>query len=309
MSAFPSAPVADIRGSLGPAYLGLLFSTTLLGVTVAQTWWYFWYLVLNYGNVEALNSSVWALNIQMIFIVIIGAAVQSFVIPHTLQLAIFPKVGSYYARQVHILNKSNIFSIFIAFGLFYSAKQIAIKQSSSLNAVTWVSCVGLTADVVADLLIAGSMCWSLYHRKTRFAKTDFKIMALMTYGMISGLLTSILGVATIITFAVTNPLISLALFWVMSKCYVNSLLALLNSRDYIRSRDRSTSTADTSFKISSIRVDQGVAVTMHRPTTSEYGRSTSGHDDKPAFEIPKPDTNIIVPVQTRFEGDAYESSV
>lgn len=342
MSASPLvSPVADVRDSFGAAFIGLLVSTTLFGVTIAQTWVYFWnyrkdsialkffvafvtamdavhtilssyavywYLILNYGNVEILNTSMWALNIQLIFIVIVGTAVQSF-----------------YARQVYTLSKSIVLSILIAasiviglsFGLFYSIKQIVTDEYSSLISVTWYSCVALTADLVAVVLIAGSMCWSLYRKKIGFARSDPKITTFLVYSVNSGLLTSILGVATIISFAVSNSLIWLAIFWVMSKCYVNSLLAMLNSRDYIRSRDQSTgdrsNTTDNSFKLSSIRIEPGVAVTVHRPTTSEFGRRKSDHghdhdlDEKPTFEIPKPDANIIIPVQD--DGQVSEVSV
>jgi hypothetical protein len=98
MSASPLvSPVADVRDSFGAAFIGLLVSTTLFGVTIAQTWVYFWnyrkdsialkffvafvtamdavhtilssyavywYLILNYGNVEILNTSMWALNVR-----------------------------------------------------------------------------------------------------------------------------------------------------------------------------------------------------------------------------------------------------
>ena len=66
-------------------------------------------------------------------------------------------------------------------------------------------CVGMTAGALADLLIAAAMCWSLYHKRTGFARqaypvdiyavltsmhrTDFIITTLMTYSINSGLLT------------------------------------------------------------------------------------------------------------------------
>ena len=66
-------------------------------------------------------------------------------------------------------------------------------------------CVGMTAGALADLLIAAAMCWSLYHRRTGFARqahpadtyvvltfmhrTDSMIITLMTYSISSGLLT------------------------------------------------------------------------------------------------------------------------
>ena len=76
----------------------------------------------------------------------------------------------------------------------------------------------------------------------------------------------------------------------------------LNSRDYIKSRDRSTvadsNTTNDSFKISSIRIDPGAAVTVNRPTISEFGRSKSDHDlhEKVTFEIPKPVRSLHLPV-------------
>ena len=63
----------------------------------------------------------------------------------------------------------------------------------------------MTAGALADLLIAAAMCWSLYRKRTGFARqahpvdiyailtfmnrTDFIIMTLMAYSINSGLLT------------------------------------------------------------------------------------------------------------------------
>jgi hypothetical protein len=94
----PGSPIADIRNSFGAAFIGLLVSTTLFGLTIVQTWIYYWnyrnrdskalkffiafisvtdglhtilcfyaiywYLVLNFGNVENLDYSMWAMDVR-----------------------------------------------------------------------------------------------------------------------------------------------------------------------------------------------------------------------------------------------------
>jgi hypothetical protein len=76
-----------------------------------------------------------------------------------------------------------------------------------LTAWQAVTCIGLGSGVVADILIAVSMCWFLYHKRTGFTRrvhlspltlyiwlsfvhrTDSMIMTLMSYSLNSGLLT------------------------------------------------------------------------------------------------------------------------
>ena len=76
-----------------------------------------------------------------------------------------------------------------------------------LSAWQPVTCIGLGSGVVADALIAITMCWSLYHKRTGFARqvkfspfalqawlsfvrrTDSIIMTLMSYSINSGVLT------------------------------------------------------------------------------------------------------------------------
>ncbi|KAI9443467.1 hypothetical protein H4582DRAFT_1924958 [Lactarius indigo] len=316
----PGSPVFDIRNSFGAAFVGLLVSTALLGLTIAQTWIYFWnyrnrdsrflkflvafvtfldalhtiicayaiywYLVLNFGNVENLAYSMWALNLQIILSIVVGACVQI-----------------YYARRVYIVSKSVICPILIValvataslFGIVFTAKQAILKQFSSFHSLTWMTYVGLSAVTVGDTLVAVSMCWSLYRRRTGFAKTDSIILTLMAYSLNSGLLTGLLSIATTISFVVSpSSLIWVAFFWSMSKCYVNSLLATLNSRDYIRGRQPTTNKQDNAYNISSIRIEPlseaRVSISMQRTTatTLDFGRNKSGHDQEPTFEVPEP---------------------
>ncbi|KAH9042953.1 hypothetical protein EDB83DRAFT_2677515 [Lactarius deliciosus] len=320
----PGHPIVDIHNSFGAAFVGLLVSTVLFGLTIAQTWFYFWnyrnrdskllkffiaflifmdalhtvtctyviywYLILNFGNVENLGDSMWAMDLHVIFSVIIGSSVQL-----------------YYARRVYIVSRSIILLILIVVVIFVGsgatlyliAKQFAIKRFSSVHSFVWPSYIAVGAVALVDGLVATSMCWSLYRRRTGFAKTDSIILTLMAYSINSGLLTSLLGITAIICYTtLPTTMVWLAISFVLTKCYVNSLLAMLNSRDYVRDRSESDSgNPDNAYHLTSIRFGQlseaAVCVSGNRSTTLGYGRNKSDHDDKATFEVPKPDATIV----------------
>jgi len=262
-------------------------STTLCAYSV------YWYLVLNFGNVENLGYIVWSMSIQVSTSILVDASVQI-----------------YYARRVYIVSKSIICPIIIValvtfssiLGFFFTSKEIAFKDFSKLHSLTWTTCAGMVACALADLLIAASMCWSLYRWRTGFARTDSIIMTLMTYIVNSGLLVSVLAVAVIINFVVSPAsMIWAAIYWTMSKCYVNSLLAMLNSRDYVCNRSTTDDHPENATKLSSIRFEPsrdaygskaGVSVTVHRSTPMDFGRNKSDPDEEPAFDVAKPGATI-----------------
>ncbi|KAH9083777.1 hypothetical protein EDB83DRAFT_2512088 [Lactarius deliciosus] len=335
----PASSVADIQNTFGAAFVGLLVSTTLFGLTIVQTWMYFWrywkrdskalkffiafitvmdtlhtilcayavywYLVLNFGNVENLGNSMWALNIQVIISIFISAPVRL-----------------YYTRRVYKISQSIFIPIVIAalvilgssFGFMFTAKEFILKQFARFHSLTWIPCVGLTVGALADLMIAAAMCWSLYRKKTG---TDSAIMSLMAYSINSGLLTSVLAGAMPISFALSpSSLIWLGFYWAMTKCYVNSLLAMLNSRDHVRDRS-TTDNPNNAFNLTSIRIEPpsetggskssqpGVSVTIQRSTTSNFGLNKSDHGVEPTFEVPKQDASIV---HSQSQGRTSESS-
>ncbi|KAH9026606.1 hypothetical protein EDB85DRAFT_2276925 [Lactarius pseudohatsudake] len=344
----PGSAVADIRNSLGIAFIGLLISTTLYGLTILQTWVYFWnygkgdtkalklfvifitrYLVLNFGDVESLDHVLWALSAQTANGAVALASLQMFVV-RTLPLTCYLSNEAKPLRKTSLLSQSIICPILIvvlvafsfSFAMLSVAKEFAIKRFSSFNTVRWIPCVGLGGVAVTELLIAASMCWSLYRKRTGFVRSDSIVMTLMAYTINTGLLTSLLGTAAIISVrdfglnlsllrisyfmnyyqVVVSPssMIWLAFCWVMNGCSTNSMLALLNSRDHIRGR----TSADKAFSLSSIRYEQrseahgskprqtGVSVTVHHSATSDLSRNNSGPNVKPTFEVPKPDASI-----------------
>ncbi|KAH8995517.1 hypothetical protein EDB86DRAFT_1095667 [Lactarius hatsudake] len=308
--------VADIRNTYGCTFIGLIISVMLFGITTLQTWIYYWkygnrdqkalklfiavvflldalhtslcvysiywYLVLNFGNVEILDVSLWAMNVQVDVNTLIDYMVQLF-----------------YARRVYIVGGSVIIPIIIVIfgtacltlGLVFTVRVTTIRLWSRYASLIPVTCIGLGSAVAADILIAVSMCWFLYHKRTGFARTDSVIMTLMTYSVQSGLLTSVFTCAVLISFAIApSTMYSYMLFFPMSKFYANSLLAMLNSRDYVRSRSESTDNkSDNAFDLSSIRIKQQsegdkstrrptVSVTVHRSANTDFPQGKLDHD-------------------------------
>jgi len=309
-----ASAVADIQGTYGTLFLGLIISVALYGMTIIQGWIYFlhnrrrdsralkvfvavvigfdtlhtvlctygvyWRLVLNFGNVASLGLDMWATNTQSVINMVIGYLVQLF-----------------YARRVYLMSKNIIIPLIVvvlgalrfAMGFLFTVRAFQLKEYSRYGSLVWVTVVAMSAAAVIDILIASSMSWYLYHKKTGFTRTDSLITTLMTYTINTGLITSILATLTLIFFIIvpTTSLIWQAFFWVSGKCYVNSLLAMLNSRDYLRERSNNVDSNDFSLtpaRASSLRFKPrpqpgptAVTVNVHQATAIHLEGET--HDD------------------------------
>ncbi|KAN0133934.1 hypothetical protein V8E53_008152 [Lactarius tabidus] len=304
--------MSGIQDFYGAAFVGLLLNVLLTGFEIVQAWIYcwnywnkdekafkffiglltlidilctalgtysmYWYLILGYGNVQNFGYRLWALNAQTFLNGIPGCAVQL-----------------YYARRVYLVSQSIIWPIIMVplilggtlFGMVLCGIAFAAKEDSRIHTDHWLPTIWMCTVVLADILITVSMSWSLYRKRTGFARTDSMIMTLMGYTINTGFLLSALGTAMTISYLVAlSTQIYIAIFLVMSKCYVNSLYAMLNTRDYVR--DRSTiGNTDNTYHLSSIRLEppseapgskpgKPVIVNVHRSTTSDLA-SKSGH--------------------------------
>jgi len=243
----------------GAAFIGLIGSAILYGVTLLQTFLYFkqypndtritksivivlWvldtvhlllctiaiytYLVRNFNNPEALGRSTWSMNLQTDCNGLIGLIVECF-----------------FARRVWMMSR-NIFltglivvlaCIHFGLGVLFTVEGFILVETSKFPKLIWVTSTGLGSAAAADLIIAISLCYYLTKSRTGFARTDSLITTLIVYSLTTGLITSIIACTCVVTFA-TMPTnyIWLGFFWLIGKCYVNSLLAALNSRDSLR---------------------------------------------------------------------------
>ncbi|KAI0684958.1 hypothetical protein C8T65DRAFT_680744 [Cerioporus squamosus] len=188
----------------------------------------YWYLVTNFGDAGNLDVTTWSMALQVDCNGLIGVIVEVF-----------------FARRVWIMSHNWLITgiiVVLAFmhfslGVVFTVESFVLGRFSKFGFLTWETCLGLGSAAACDVIIASAMCYYLYTMRTGSKRTDSIVALLMVYSVNSGLATSIIGTICVVTFAaMPTSLIWLSFFWIMGKCYVNSFLALLNSRERLRDK-------------------------------------------------------------------------
>ncbi|KAJ6557393.1 hypothetical protein DFH09DRAFT_1164045 [Mycena vulgaris] len=250
----------SLQNTFGSAFVGLVVSAILYGVTILQTYLYYrnypedpkvlkwmvailwlldtahlalcaiavyWVLVLNFNNPAILSTASWSMNVQTDFNGLIGLIVECF-----------------YVRRVWIVSRNGYLTgiilvlslIHFGLGIVFTVGSFETSRSGFSHLI-WVTSVGLGSAAAADMLIGISLCYYLSKNRTGFTRTDNLISTLMKYSLTTGFLTGIIDCLAVITFGtMPNSWVYLAFIFVSGKCYVNSALAALNSREMLRER-------------------------------------------------------------------------
>ncbi|EJF57105.1 hypothetical protein DICSQDRAFT_129683 [Dichomitus squalens LYAD-421 SS1] len=218
-----------IDSTFGAALVGLVVGACLYGITLLQTFSYFrnysndnsfvkslvivlTYLVTNFGNNDNLDLTTWSMALQTDCNGLIGLIVEAF----------FARLSKNW-----ILTGIIVILACIHFGLGVGEKFRALHRRildreyfAGLTRTTEID-----TSCISDIIIAVAMCYYLYKKRTGLKSVN------------SGLVTSIIGTICVVTFAaMPTNFVWLSFFWVMGKCYVNSFLALLNSREMLRDK-------------------------------------------------------------------------
>jgi len=250
----------SLQSTFGSAFIGLVASAILYGVTILQTYLYYrnypgdpkilkwmvailwildtahlvlctiavyWVLVLNFNNPVILGTTTWSMNVQTDFNGLIGLIAECF-----------------YARRVWIVSRNACLTavifvlsiIHFALGIVFTVGSFETSRAK-FSSLIWITSAGLGSAAAADMLIGVSLCYYLSKNRTGFSRTDNLISTLMKYSLTTGFLTGIIACLVVITFAtMPNNFVYVAFFWLSGKCYVNSVLAALNSRESLRER-------------------------------------------------------------------------
>ncbi|KAG2069955.1 hypothetical protein BDR04DRAFT_1100861 [Suillus decipiens] len=259
-SAQDPIPQLDIGDTFGALFIGVIIAAVLFGLSNVQTLIYFqthkgtgmsfykltaiylwifdalhlaliihcmyYYLVINYANVNALTEIVWSFKLSVVIEVFIVYAV------HIL-----------YAYRIWIFSKGKSRTLPIAVGIVITLNSgvvIALLWAlyqchdfSDLLKVEWATYMALATITFADVVVASSLCYLLATSRTGFSSTDSLITKLTAYIINTGCLTSVCSMTAVITCAaMPKNFIFLAIEFLLAKVYVNSFLALLNARHY-----------------------------------------------------------------------------
>ncbi|KAI0777660.1 hypothetical protein BD413DRAFT_609978 [Trametes elegans] len=256
----------SLDSTLGAAFLGDIAASCFYGVTVVQTYLYYtrsgsdrlylkflvfvlWaldslhlalvthtvytYVVKDFGNFLAIEVPTWSVLAQ-----IVVTGVSDLI------------VRAIYCERVWKLSKRNWFLVgvigvtsLVVFGgsIAFAVRGFSIPDYPALSEISDILYVSLGAGVLADVLIAASMCALLAQRRTGFAGTDSMVRVLILYSINTGALTSICALLCLVTYAtMPDNFVFIAFYFVLPKLFLNSLLATLNARKPLREAGSNT---------------------------------------------------------------------
>jgi len=269
----------SIDSTFGACLVGAQISAMLYGLTTLQTYFYYtfypedlvenkalvciiWfldtlhtafittsmyhYLVTNYDNPPSLSIGHWSLFTSIGVNTVIACIVQTFFV-----IRIYRFANSRVKWWLTSIIGISVIAHF-CFGVETLVLMFIKKELAKLSKFTLYSATPFAVfAVLSDVLIAGSLCVLLHESRTGYRKTNSIVTTLIVYAINRCLLTSIVAVVEVIVFKVMpSSLWFLAIDFVIGKLYANSLLATLNSRQFIRSGDaqiNSTHLSDVVF--------------------------------------------------------------
>ncbi|KAJ2919649.1 hypothetical protein MD484_g812, partial [Candolleomyces efflorescens] len=221
MAPHPYPAVISIHETFGAGLVGALINAIMYGLTTLQTYLYYLYYPKDSKQTKSLVFLVW-------FIDTVHTMLVSWCIYHYL-------VSNY--NNEAALKAFLVFAHFV-FGVLTVAYCFIKRDFSRLSEFTLFAATPFAATaVLADVLIAGSLCILLHGSRTGFRRTDALVTTLIVYAVNRCLLTATAAVVEVIVFSLRSyALWYLAIDFVIGKLYANSFLASLNSRQALQTR-------------------------------------------------------------------------
>ncbi|PBK81080.1 hypothetical protein ARMGADRAFT_1171554 [Armillaria gallica] len=270
MSSQSSTEPPSISGTLGALYIGATIAAVLYGITNLQgvvyyrrypnDWWVYRYsvgflwaldtvhvalstyavyffLIHFFGDLKgALEYNSWSMKWQVYMNDVLAVYIQGLYALRLWQLG-----RHFHKTLVYFVSLAVVASLGTAIYVVYDTSVTPnIASASSLKTSVYVF---FSTIAVTDLIIALPMFYYLHKSRTIILvpSTATVLLRLMRLVLMSGLATSACSLLTLISFiAWPQSLTFLGIHFVLSKLYINSLLAMLNSRSKHHSTSQST---------------------------------------------------------------------
>jgi len=246
--------------TLGAMLVGTLFATFLQGMLTLQLYFYFdqfhkdnwrlkalvfavWafdlihlvliihglyhYTVTNWGSLDALAISTWQLDSHVVVTNITSFLCQS-----------------YFVKRLWTLSERNWFLVMwpllgalgsMTTGIVITVQIIRTPPFSNFARTTPEAIGMFSMTAATDMLIALMLCFYLSRQKTHFKRTQTIVRKVIQYTITTGLFTSVIAIVSLIEFvAKPNTFVFFITYFSLGSLYTNSLLAHLNSRQFLR---------------------------------------------------------------------------
>ncbi|EIW76807.1 hypothetical protein CONPUDRAFT_76378 [Coniophora puteana RWD-64-598 SS2] len=311
-------PHVDLNPSMGATFVGLIVATTLYGITLVQTGYYFvtfrkddavlkwtvgvltlldtvaliinchgfyWYTISNWGNPLVLNIVIWSFTANVFFTNTIAIIVQLYLI-----------------RRVYILSQKNwwicAFLLIIparltATGFAYGIRLAQLGLNSLIPKILFLIRTSLASTLVVDVLITIALCFYLHRSRTGMSSTDTLINTLIVYTVNTGLLTTLVAFFDVVLHTALDGTLAYYCFYVMlTKLYTNSFLGTLNARRVLRGKAGDVVTTGPSSGPSSMggttarHTHESMEISTLPPMEFHKGKmSTRGGDDDDEYYV------------------------
>jgi len=255
MASLPIGRTREQEISLGMIVLGLIFSSMLYGVMLTQTYKYYqrfrrdpffikllvflvwllntlsmffvghssWYYLVTNGP---RNIFTWSLNVELALSVMLSGISESFLAFRVYRLS----GGKYWLTTILL----SLALMHFVSGQVAAIKLLLLNSSARFSSMMVPSVLRLSSAATCDTAIAVSLTYFLDKKRTGFKRSDEIINYLILFSINSGLATSMISVASLVTYLVDPKLMMYtALCFLISRVYANTFLCSLNSRQIL----------------------------------------------------------------------------
>ncbi|KAF8172070.1 hypothetical protein BJ912DRAFT_994745 [Pholiota molesta] len=301
----------DLSSVVDGLYWGVILSTVLLGVTIVQAWIYAndnkdgWPLRAYVATLVGLDIATTALNSQFIhsyFIVNFGDLAnlalidRSILVEFAITIVVIFLVQLFFASRVYLLNeKAYIFPGIIAItacisfgaGIFTIVQEWKVPLVAGLASRIIRISIGIDQIfvLICDLTATIALSWNLAQaeRKSRVKKTVTILQKLLAFIVARGLLVTVITFIFAIMYLVhPDNLYWMPLHLMLSKLYVITMIAILNSRSWIRKSSEVAPSSSIMFSTVGDMTTARTATVNHGITsesqTFELKKSANSYD-------------------------------
>ncbi|GJE92488.1 hypothetical protein PsYK624_086420 [Phanerochaete sordida] len=251
----------NLNTTIGALLLGGLVSAMLYGITSTQTAVYYqrehgdrllvkgvvlilwlldsfdmalichilyWYLINNYGNPLSLAVPVWSIILHVLVTSLTQFVVRAM---FAWRVWCFSRGNWIPATVISVVNTAELVTAVVITIKCFHTTFVGLQR---LDALVFLE---FGTGFSGDCLVALCLCYFLHTSRTGLRRTESMINILMAYVINTGLFTALTSSVSLILFAVkSDNFIYVAVYFQLSKLYVNAYLAMLNARDKIRER-------------------------------------------------------------------------
>jgi len=299
----PSSDFYLVKDTAGALLIGALVTMAVYGITTLQAYYYYisfpndgiltralvlllWvldtihvlfmchsvhsYTIVEYGNPTAVQDGNWSLIASVLMNLLMIIIVQSFFTYRIFKLC-RPSRRWWIGGCIAILVLCHAGWGLGTCVLFFIQRNFESFQKLRQAVVPFA-----VFDVVSDLSISTSLCLLLWGHRTGFEDTNLIINRLIVFLINRCILTCAVAIIESIIFVVfPHTLYVFAIDFVLGKLYVNSLLAVLNSRAILRPKTGEHGPVEMSTRIIICPRggDDHLSVQVHKQveTTRSYG--------------------------------------